>query len=146
MPTLFCVVVGEKSPFPVTIDGKESLSMLKTKVKAENPHTIHCDADDLQLYLASKDNGGTWLNSDGAKAVTLDDVQGFHMMDPAVWIQNRAHFGPNFEPSDGDIHVLVIVPCLRREVRRATLRATLADLVKKKKLHERDDDDDTSSS
>ncbi|ETV63525.1 hypothetical protein H257_19551 [Aphanomyces astaci] len=47
--------------------------MLKDKIKEKKPASITCDADALELYRAFKD--GALLNSEGAKAVTLNDLQ-----------------------------------------------------------------------
>ena len=109
MLNLFCVVIGEGSVFSVKIDADEAVDHLKKKIKEEKSQSIHCDADGLQLYLACKDDA--WLKNDDAKAVTLDDLQGFKWMDnAALWIKNPAYFGANFQPNEGDIHVLVVVP------------------------------------
>ncbi|KAL4093765.1 hypothetical protein PRIC1_011195 [Phytophthora ramorum] len=31
-------------------------------------------------------------------------------MDPTLWIKNPKHFGDNFQPGEGQVHVLVVVP------------------------------------
>jgi len=62
MLTLFCVVVGEGSAFPVKIAADESIGILKEMIREKNPSTIKCDAKDLQLYLALKNN--EWLSDD----------------------------------------------------------------------------------
>ncbi|KAF0693698.1 hypothetical protein As57867_015307, partial [Aphanomyces stellatus] len=62
MLTLFCVVVGEKSPFSVKIEANEFVSELKKKIKEENSSSIKCDAKELELYLALKD--GAWLSDE----------------------------------------------------------------------------------
>ncbi|KAG3235525.1 hypothetical protein PI124_g19440, partial [Phytophthora idaei] len=67
---------------------------------------------ELQLFLA-KTEGGAWLDGAGAAAVTLDGdghLQGFEQMDPTLWINNDKNFGKNFEPAEGEVHVLVVVP------------------------------------
>ncbi|KAF0688196.1 Aste57867_20171 [Aphanomyces stellatus] len=112
MPKLFCVVVGhEGSPFPVDVAADETVGDLKKKIKEENKNTITCDAKDLELYLAKL--GDAWLDSDGAKAVALDEygkVPGFDVMDPTFSMKNPKCIGVDFERKDGDIHVLVVVP------------------------------------
>ncbi|CAK4257628.1 unnamed protein product [Aphanomyces euteiches] len=68
-------------------------------------------ADALELYLAK--TGGAWLDTDGAKAVALDEdgkVPGFDVMDPTSALKNPKCIGDDFERKDGDIHVLVVVP------------------------------------
>ncbi|KAG6618334.1 Crinkler (CRN) family protein [Phytophthora cinnamomi] len=113
MVTLYCTVVGVAgSAFPVDIDDKKSVGHLKKEVKAENPATITCDAKDLQLFLA-KTADGAWLDGAGAAAVALDECghpQGCVQMDPLLWIKNVKYFGDNFQPGEGQVHVLVVVP------------------------------------
>ncbi|KAG3193876.1 hypothetical protein PC128_g9836 [Phytophthora cactorum] len=77
----------------------------------------------LQLFLAKKD--GNWLNGDDVAAVTLDEAadsavpvlvddrgnrHDFVKMDPSLWIKNPKLFGSNFQPEEGQVHVLVVVP------------------------------------
>ncbi|KAL3664767.1 hypothetical protein V7S43_019067 [Phytophthora oleae] len=112
MVTLFCAIVGEQgSAFSVDIDTNKSVDHLKKAIKAEKPNKIKCDADELQLFLAKKDD--VWLDGAGAAAVALDEhghPQGFVQMDPLLWIKNVKYFGDNFQPGEGEIHVLVVVP------------------------------------
>ncbi|KAL4094556.1 hypothetical protein PRIC1_010217 [Phytophthora ramorum] len=57
--------------------------------------------------------GSAWLDGAGAAAVALDErghPQGFVQMDPTLWIKNPKHFGDNFQPGEGQVHVLVVVP------------------------------------
>ncbi|EGZ23084.1 hypothetical protein PHYSODRAFT_399704, partial [Phytophthora sojae] len=73
---------------------------------------ITCDADELLLFLA-KTADGAWLTAAGAAAETLDTqgrLQGFEQMEPTLWINNDKHFGKNFRPDEGQVHVLVVVP------------------------------------
>ncbi|KAH9069256.1 hypothetical protein Ae201684P_004945 [Aphanomyces euteiches] len=108
MPNLFCVVVGEASPFPVDVAETETVGDLKDKIKGKKSNTIQCDADKLQLYLALKDGEG--LRSSDAERVKLGDLEGFTKMDPLLRIKNKKHFGENFQPNEGEIYVLVVVP------------------------------------
>nr|QUJ09334.1 crinkler 7 [Plasmopara viticola] len=112
MVKLFCAVVGAAgSAFSVRVDETDSVDDLKKAIKAENERTITCDVRELQLYLAK--TGRAWLKSDGAAAVTLDEhgnPQGFDTMDPSLWIKNDRYFGEKFQPNEGQIHVLVVVP------------------------------------
>ncbi|ETP43033.1 hypothetical protein F442_10100 [Phytophthora nicotianae P10297] len=89
MVNLFCALVGVKgNAFPVTIDASES------------------KGDD------------NWLDRSGAEAVTLDEhghPEGFTHMDPLLWIKNPKNFGDSFEPNEGEIHVLVMVPEVDQE-------------------------------
>ncbi|CAK4679971.1 hypothetical protein LEN26_006964 [Aphanomyces euteiches] len=108
MPILYCVVVGDKSPFPVDVALTETVGVLKGKIKEKNPNTIQCDARKLQLYLASEDGAG--LSSNDATALQLDDINGYKMMDPTFTIANKKHFGKDFVPKEGEVYVLVVVP------------------------------------
>ncbi|KAG2870512.1 hypothetical protein PC114_g27349 [Phytophthora cactorum] len=112
MVKLFCAIVGVAgSAFEVDIDDAESVSALKDAIKAKKPNDFKdVDADKLQLFLA-KTEGGAWLAGAGVAAVTVDGdghPQGFELMDPTLWIKNPKHFGANFQPGEGQIHVLVV--------------------------------------
>ncbi|KAF0729067.1 hypothetical protein Ae201684P_003566 [Aphanomyces euteiches] len=61
MLTLFCLVVGERTPFSVDVAANETVGDLKKMIKEENSNTLTCDAKELQLYLALK--GHAWLES-----------------------------------------------------------------------------------
>ncbi|KAG2958519.1 hypothetical protein PC119_g26985 [Phytophthora cactorum] len=114
MVKLFCAIVGVAgSAFEVDIDDAESVSALKDAIKAKKPNDFKdVDADKLQLFLAKKH--GAWLDGAGAAAVTLDEdgpLRGFgDPMDPTLWVKNAKYFGENFQPGEGQIHVLVVVP------------------------------------
>jgi Crinkler effector protein N-terminal domain len=114
MVKLFCALVGVRgSAFSVTIDASEFVGDLKDAIKLKKENDLKAvDADKLQLFLARKGDG-TWLDRDGAEAVTLDEHGhpiGFAHMDPLLWIKNPKNFGERFEPNEGEIHVLVVVP------------------------------------
>ncbi|KAL3659686.1 hypothetical protein V7S43_015361 [Phytophthora oleae] len=78
--------------------------------------TIQCDAKDLQLFLAKK--GDTWLDwagvtvdKTGAAPVMLDGPEKYFVeMVPTLWLKNDKHFGANFQPDEGQVHVLVVAP------------------------------------
>ncbi|KAG6599827.1 Crinkler (CRN) family protein [Phytophthora cinnamomi] len=92
---------------------------------------MYFDADNLQLFLA-KTAGGAWLDGVGAAAVTLDEdghLQGFEQMDPTLFINNDKHFGKNFGPAEGEVHVLVVAP--ERAVGSASETSKLDRLVEK---------------
>ncbi|KAL4167440.1 Crinkler effector protein 4 [Phytophthora ramorum] len=113
MVKLFCAIVGVVgSVFEVEIDEGASVSALKKVIKGEKPNDLKdIDANKLQLFLAKTD--GAWLDGAGAAAVALDErgyPQGCVQMDPTLWIKNPKHFGDNFQPGEGQIHVLVVVP------------------------------------
>ncbi|KAG3117537.1 hypothetical protein C6341_g27531 [Phytophthora cactorum] len=114
MVLLNCALVGVAgSAFPVDIDENKSVGHLKDAIKAKKPNDFKdVDADKLQLFLA-KTEGGAWLAGAGVAAVMVDGdghPQGFELMDPTLWIKNPKHFGANFQPGEGQIHVLVVVP------------------------------------
>ncbi|CAK5238356.1 unnamed protein product, partial [Aphanomyces euteiches] len=108
MLTLVCVVVGEGRPFPIDIAADQLVGHLQEKIKEKKKDIITFDADKLELYLALKG-----LSRDEAKAATLDEdgkVPGCIKMDELLRIQNDYHFGMNFQPEEGKIYVLVVVP------------------------------------
>ncbi|KAE9327219.1 hypothetical protein PF008_g16456 [Phytophthora fragariae] len=109
--SLSCVIVGAAgSVFDVKIDDGK-VSQLKKAITTENPKAIKVEAHKLQLFLAKK--GKAWLNWPGAAAVTLNGKgypQGFEEMDPTLFIKNPNNFGANFQPGEGEVHVLVVVP------------------------------------
>ncbi|KAG3114366.1 hypothetical protein PI126_g24724, partial [Phytophthora idaei] len=126
MVKLFCAIVGEAgSAFPVNIDQSETVGDLKKAIKGEKKNGLKdVDADKLQLFLAKAANGA-WLDGAGVAAVTLEKAAGsavpvlvddhgnrhdFVKMDPLLWIKNDQHFGANFQPGEGQVHVLVVVP------------------------------------
>jgi len=109
--TLVCALVGvQGNAFAVDVDENKFVDHLKDAIKTKNENTIMCDARELQLFLA-REGDGKWL--DAADALTLDGnghPGGFEKMDPTLWIKNGRYFGSNFEPNEGEIHVLVVVP------------------------------------
>ncbi|EGZ20521.1 hypothetical protein PHYSODRAFT_285443 [Phytophthora sojae] len=115
MVKLFCAIVGAAgSAFEVDIDEGASVSALKKAIKAESDGLIRAEDPwtKLQLFLA-KTADGAWLDGAGAASVALDErgyPQGFGQMDPTLWIKNPKHFGDNFQPGEGQVHVLVKVP------------------------------------
>jgi DNA replication protein DnaC len=112
MVTLVCAVVGQKgSEFSVQIEENKLVDDLKKAIKKENERTITCDARELQLFLAKKDN--KWLSSSAVDALALDGdgyPEGFTRMNPLSLIKNPINFGERFEFKEFDIHVLVVVP------------------------------------
>jgi hypothetical protein len=62
MLTLFFLVVGEGSVFPVEIDKGKTVGVLKKEIKKEKKLFSQYDADELTIYLAKKDDH--WLSSD----------------------------------------------------------------------------------
>ncbi|KAG3230050.1 hypothetical protein PI124_g24851, partial [Phytophthora idaei] len=123
MVKLFCAIVGEAgSAFPVNIDQSETVGDLKEAIAGKLKYTGR--ADKLQLFPAKAANGA-WLDGAGVAAVTLEKAAGsavpvlvddhgnrhdFVKMDPLLWIKNDQHFGANFQPGEGQVHVLVVVP------------------------------------
>ncbi|KAG3047774.1 hypothetical protein PC122_g24015 [Phytophthora cactorum] len=112
MVLLNCALVGEGSVISIIIEEWKTVALLKKAIKEEKPDTIKGEADKLQLFLAKKH--GAWLDGAGAAAVTLDEdgpLRGFgDQMDPTLWVKNAKYFGENFQPGEGQIHVLVVVP------------------------------------
>ncbi|KAG1688302.1 Crinkler effector protein 4 [Phytophthora capsici] len=109
---LTCALVGKTGVFGVKIDDSAQVWELKKAITVEKPNDLKdVDADKLELFLAKKDDA--WLDGAGAAAVALDErghPQGCVQMDPTLWIKNPKHFGDNFQPGEGQVHVLVVVP------------------------------------
>ncbi|KAE9034752.1 hypothetical protein PR003_g8384 [Phytophthora rubi] len=110
---LNCTIVGEGRAFDVKIDDGKKVTKLQEAIKKKNEDDLsRVDAKNLQLYLAKKD--GVWLNSADAASVELDEdgtPRDFgERMGPVLSIQDTKHFGANFQPDAGRIHVLVVVP------------------------------------
>ncbi|OWZ08755.1 LOW QUALITY PROTEIN: Crinkler (CRN) [Phytophthora megakarya] len=94
--------------FEVDVAEDEYVPESKDVIKAKKQETIKCNANDMQLYRAKTANGA-WLNEAGAATVTLDEnrnLQGFEQIDPMLWINNDKNFGKNFQPGEGQVHVL----------------------------------------
>ncbi|KAE8890525.1 hypothetical protein PF005_g14388 [Phytophthora fragariae] len=66
---------------------------------------------------------GAWLDKADEAAVTVDEAgavpvmldehgnrQGFEQMDLSLGIKNSKHFRENFQPDEGQVHVLVVLP------------------------------------
>ncbi|RAW21294.1 hypothetical protein PC110_g22263 [Phytophthora cactorum] len=110
---LACAIVGQAgSTFDVEIDDGQKINKLKEAIKDQSDGLITDPWPKLQPFLAKKADGG-YLDWAGAAAVTIDGdghPQGFEQMDPTLWINNDKHFGKNFRPAEGEVHVLVVVP------------------------------------
>ncbi|KAE9179373.1 hypothetical protein PF004_g25184 [Phytophthora fragariae] len=102
---LNCVVVGEAGMVSVVIEDRSTVFLLKMAIK-EASEGIAVPAKKLQLFLAKQD--AAWMNSAAAEAVQLDDdgnLTGFEPMDANLWLNHDKHFGTNFTPKEGQIHV-----------------------------------------
>ncbi|KAG0222000.1 hypothetical protein BGW42_007040 [Actinomortierella wolfii] len=78
--TLFCLVDGEKTAFPVTIDTDKTIGELKKAIRDEKANYFHdVDADELSLWhvsvpvLPKKDRKPIWL-ADVPKKEELDET------------------------------------------------------------------------
>ncbi|KAE9342215.1 hypothetical protein PF008_g10260 [Phytophthora fragariae] len=111
MVTLFCVVVGVKeNAFSIDIDASKSVDHLKDAIAKKQKFDFA--ASNLELFLAKK-NGDAWLDKRSTEALMVDEYgqpEGFKHMDPLLWVKNPKNFGAKFEPNEGEIHVLVVVP------------------------------------
>ncbi|KAH7460645.1 hypothetical protein KRP22_007791 [Phytophthora ramorum] len=113
MVTLYCAVVGVAgSAFTVDIDDKKSVGHLKDAIKVKK--MFQFPANKLPLFLAKKDEGcGAWFDEDEAAALSPDEhghLQDFTPMKSSLFLSNPKHFESNFEPGDGQVHVVVVVP------------------------------------
>ncbi|KAG1687469.1 hypothetical protein DVH05_005160 [Phytophthora capsici] len=108
MVKLSCAIVGvPRNVFTVTIDDAASVPALKEAIKTEKKSIMaNFPAEDLQLFIAKKENSG-WLGEDESVAVFPQD---FKLMEPRLLLRNPDHFGENFQPEKGQIHVLVMLP------------------------------------
>ncbi|KAH9147874.1 hypothetical protein AeRB84_008600 [Aphanomyces euteiches] len=118
MPKLFCVLVGEGSPFPVDVAAAETVGDLKKKIKEEKMYQF--PADDLKLYLALK--GGAWLSDEDPDLEGLSQpVEGNTVLPkyaiPEKWMKPARKLSKFFSGvdypafcDDEKIHVLVERP------------------------------------
>ncbi|OQR81454.1 crinkler (CRN) family protein [Thraustotheca clavata] len=121
MLTLVCIVVGEGRPFSVEIEPEKIVDVLKEKIKEKNKNTITCDAKDLELYLALKDD--VWIGSKSSivrelrKGIVRDTVKELIQedmeLDPAdtigaCFVGGQEELKPEIKTRQ--IHVLVVVP------------------------------------
>nr|QUJ09347.1 crinkler 22 [Plasmopara viticola] len=142
MMILVCALVGvKKNAFSVDIDASESVDELRKVIKKEKPSQLTCNANELQVFLAKKGDN-TWLDRDGAEAVTLNEhgfPAGFTDMDPLLWLKNPKNFGDSFEPNEGEIHVLVVVSKSVVSAAPIPLTAEQLKMVVHEALKERDE-------
>jgi len=78
---LYCIVLGEKNPFPVTMDWDRSVGELKDEIKKKKePEFNHLAADKLTLYKISVD-----ISNVGKYERTMDEVsQSGYVFNPKV--------------------------------------------------------------
>ncbi|POM58437.1 GPI inositol-deacylase [Phytophthora palmivora] len=117
MVSLICAIVGApSSSFRVDIDQNKLVSHLKTEIKKDNPATITCDAKDLQLFLAKKDN--EWVKADDLVALQLKrgeihdvrKVTAEEELDAAWKVEEVLIANDMRAPESKQIHVLVVLP------------------------------------
>jgi len=117
MLTLYFLVVGEGSVFPVEIDEGKTVGVLKEEIKKKKKLFDQYDADELTIYLAKKDDH--WLPSDDDDEFQLKrgdvpmDIRTKYLkpemiMDPTEDLDY--YFGEGNTPSKKQIHGLVVVP------------------------------------
>ncbi|KAE8959607.1 hypothetical protein PR002_g30487 [Phytophthora rubi] len=131
MVKLFCAIVGAAgSVFPVDIDAGQTVGDLKDAIKAKKMYKF--PADELQLFLAKKDEGrGAWLTDDDPAALELEEgkthqdiqtvIDGEKMK--ATWTIEDVLTANNMTKREGrapksrQIHVLVVVPDAKRSTK-----------------------------
>ncbi|POM76216.1 Crinkler (CRN) family protein [Phytophthora palmivora] len=101
--------------FAVAIDSNKVVAFLKKKIKKKKPDSIKCEDNCLKLYMAKKEDK-MWLNAADAAAVTLGGSSGvldergnrhnFELMDSLLFLKNTKYFGANFQPGEGEIHLI----------------------------------------
>ncbi|EEY59803.1 Crinkler (CRN) family protein [Phytophthora infestans T30-4] len=138
--TLFCAPVGEGSVFSVAIETSMSVGQLKDAIKSHSPEAITCDAKDLQLFLAKKNNA--WLQDDAALRRELDTS--FIELSDLCKLENPFLFGPNVSLGENVVHVLVVTPYVPHPARldRWKKLNELLDKNKKPRLADADETDD----
>jgi hypothetical protein len=113
--TLFFLVVGEGSVFPVKIDEGETVGVLKEEINSKKRLIDEHRADELTIYLAKKD--GHWLPSDDEDVPQLQggdvDIREKYckpesIMNPTYFLSN--YFSGDNAPTEKQIHGLVVVP------------------------------------
>lgn len=109
---LRCGVYGEESVFSVKIARDVKVSALQKKIfeKKRYRKRFSFDPSELTLYLAQKN--GKWL-TDGQNAKNLlrgaVDTELQEML--SSWKLNKEElFGPDFQPGQEEVHVLVELP------------------------------------
>ncbi|EGZ08381.1 hypothetical protein PHYSODRAFT_404156, partial [Phytophthora sojae] len=113
MVNLNCVILGDGEPFPVRVDGGNTLYALKVAITRKKTDTVLCEAYKMKLFLGKQDDG-KWLDAAGAATLMLHrngSPRGFKQMDnQLLTINDTSYFGAGFEPEEGDVHVLVVLP------------------------------------
>ncbi|KAF0712275.1 hypothetical protein As57867_004868, partial [Aphanomyces stellatus] len=115
MVKLFCVVVGEGSPFPVVIDAEKTVGILKKMIKDEKQDIITFDADKLDLYRVdglTQDEDEQFVYKGTTIDMTTCSLDFFGedkaKMPPLSLISER--FNAAEMNTRWKIHVLVVVP------------------------------------
>lgn len=100
--TLFCVLLGENSPFAVEIAKDETVDILKKLIKKEKePKLNHIDADELTLYKVEI------LDDDYlVENTTQRMLEGLSPLKPTLELVD--YFTDT--PKDETIHIIVQVP------------------------------------
>ncbi|KAG1695131.1 hypothetical protein DVH05_020773 [Phytophthora capsici] len=101
-------VVGQAEGGSVEVDDSVPLWKIKEAILEEEIKKSRGIAN-LQLFLARTD-GGEWLDETDVAALVSDDLEHFTPMDFSLFLKNPKHFGHNFQPKEGHVHVLVVVP------------------------------------
>ncbi|CAK4117245.1 unnamed protein product [Aphanomyces euteiches] len=112
---MVCVVVGDERPFSVEIDPGMLVDALKDEIKKKKMYDF--PSDGLQLFMAMEG-----LSKDAAKELPLDgrgQPLGCIIMDEILKINNTMHFGMDFQPQEGKVYVLNVLP--KGAVRTLTL-------------------------
>lgn len=113
MLKLFCKIVGEDSVFSIDIEETKAVDDLKDKIK-EKKKAILCDADQLTLYQAKKND--QWLVDEDADVAELSKTDGNHanyILDAMKMKPTRQlalYFSDQNVPQFEQIHVLVKLP------------------------------------
>ncbi|KAF8909058.1 hypothetical protein BGZ58_006036, partial [Dissophora ornata] len=101
--TLFCLVEGESTPFPVKIESSESIGELKKAIKTEIPDTLNgIDAKDLTLWRVEV----PLAPLQDRKPIVLNEVDSATELDPTDDLADVFEV----QPPKKRIHVIVQRP------------------------------------
>lgn len=99
----------EGSEFSVEADENQFIAQVKEEIKQKSDGKIDIPCLFLRLFIAQT-AAGEWLDEAGAAAVKPDDLLRFTKIDPTWPINSPMNFGKKFQPAEGQVHVLVLVP------------------------------------
>ncbi|POM63820.1 Crinkler (CRN) family protein, partial [Phytophthora palmivora] len=114
MVKLRCGVYREGTVFSVDIELAKDVEALQEKIfeKKRYGERYKFDASELTLYLARKKGETTWMKHDLTVKSILQGGRstGYEEMLSSWRLNKKELFGPDFQPGEEEIHVLVELP------------------------------------